>query len=168
MDDRSSGLGYRMILLTGAAGNANGPHNFGIALYWDATAKDHDLAVVRGVDTEELVAGLRVLAKGLGLDVERSGGPGFLGRDIDRTHPGVGHALEGQEVSAGTDDGDAHGLAKRFCLDGGCSDDGAGFGESDRLRMGSGRCAHETVDPPKSILIGVAMPGGGARSFIVG
>jgi hypothetical protein len=41
------------------------PYHFAVALEGNAAGEDHDLAVVRGVDAEELAAGLGVLARSL-------------------------------------------------------------------------------------------------------
>jgi hypothetical protein len=45
----------RLILLSAATAHANPSYNFAVLLEWDATGKDHHLAVVRDVDSEELV-----------------------------------------------------------------------------------------------------------------
>jgi hypothetical protein len=106
-----AGFGYGLVLLAAASGDADGSDDFAVLLEGDAASKDHDLAVIGGVDAEELLAGLGVVAEVLGGDVEGAGGPGLFLGDVDGAEPGVGHALEGEEVSALVDDGDVHGLA---------------------------------------------------------
>src|SRR5271170_2561110 len=88
-------FGYRVVLLSGATTNSDGTDDFAVLFERDAAGEDHDLAVVGGVDAEELVAGLRVLGEVFGGDVEGARGPGLLLRDVDGAEPGVCHALEG-------------------------------------------------------------------------
>ena len=51
-------LGDRVILFAGASADADGTDYFSFLLEWDAAGEDHDLAVVGGVDAEELISGL--------------------------------------------------------------------------------------------------------------
>jgi hypothetical protein len=120
-----------LVLGAEAAADADGADDFAVLLDGDAAGEDHDLAVVGGVDAEELVAGLREGAEGSGFDVEGAGGPGLLLGDVDRADPGAVHALEGEQVSAGADDRDVHGLLNLFGLLGGGGDDAAGVFEGD-------------------------------------
>src|SRR4030081_1951149 len=87
-----AGFGYRVILFAGSSADADGADDFAVLLQGDASGEDHDLAVVGGVDAEELVARLRVIAEVFGGDVEGAGGPGFFDGDIDGAKPGVVHA----------------------------------------------------------------------------
>jgi hypothetical protein len=119
-------FGYCVILFTGASTDADCADDFTLFLERNAAGKDHNLAVVGGVDAEELVAGLGVGAEVLGGDVEGAGGPGFFLRDVDGAEPGVGHALEGDEVAALVDYGYVHGLLEFFSFFLGCGDDAAG------------------------------------------
>ena len=120
-----------MVVFADAAGDADGADDFAVLFDGDAAGEDHDLAVVGGVDAEELVAGLGVFAEVFGGDVEGAGGPGLFDGDIDGAEPGVFHALEGEEIAAGVDDRDVHGLTDLFGLFGGGGDDAAGVGELD-------------------------------------
>jgi len=115
-----------VVLGAGAAADSNGADDFAVLLQGDASGEDHDLAVVGGVDAEELVARLRVIAEVFGGDVEGAGGPGFFDGDVDGAEPGVVHADVGDEVAAGVGYGDIHGLADfgGFLFGGG--DDAAG------------------------------------------
>jgi len=117
-----------VVLIAGASGDADGADYLAVLLDGDAAGEDHDLAIVGGMDSEELVAGLGVLSEVLGGDVEGAGGPGFFDGDIDGAEPGVFHALEGEEVATGVDYGDVHGLLDVFGLFGGGGDDAAGVG----------------------------------------
>jgi len=116
-----------VILIAGASGDADSADYLAVLLDGDAAGEDHDLAVVGGVDAEELVAGLGVGGEVLGGDVEGAGGPGLFDGDVDGAEPGVFHAFEGEEVAAGVDYSDVHGLLDVFSLFGGCGDDAITF-----------------------------------------
>src|SRR5580693_7115462 len=77
-------LGYCVILFAGASTDADCADDFTLLLERNAAGKDHNLAVVGGVDAEELIAGLRVCGEIFGGDVKGAGGPGFFNRDVDR------------------------------------------------------------------------------------
>ncbi len=61
LEDCCAGFGYCVILSAGAAAYSDCTDYFAVLLEGDAAGEDHDLAVVGGVDAEELVAGLGVL-----------------------------------------------------------------------------------------------------------
>jgi len=115
-----------VVLRSRTAADADGPDDLAILLERDAAGEDHYLAVVGGVNTEELIAGLRVRSEIFGGDVEGSGGPGFFDRDIDGADPGVVHADVGDEVATDVSDGDVHGLADLGGFLFGCGNDAAG------------------------------------------
>jgi len=58
LEGSCAGFGNCVVLNTRAAADADGSYNFAFLLEGDAACKDHDLAVVGGVDAEELIAGL--------------------------------------------------------------------------------------------------------------
>src|SRR5271165_6006490 len=122
-------FGDGMILLAGPSADANGPDDLTVLLEWNAACEDHDLAVVRGVDTEELAAGLRVRREVFGGDIEGARGVGLLDRDVDRTDPRAVHAHVGDEIAARVSDGDVHGLADLGGFFFGGGDDAARVGE---------------------------------------
>jgi hypothetical protein len=119
-------FGYGVILDSGAATDANGADDFAFLFEGNASGEDHYFAVIGCVDAEELIARLGVLGEILGGNVEGAGGPGFLLGDVDGAKPRVGHALEGDKVSAFVDYGYIHWLTKFFGLFFGCGDDAAG------------------------------------------
>src|SRR5665213_1298471 len=125
LEGSCAGFGDCLVLFAGAAADAEAADDFAVLLEGDAACEDHHLAAVGGVDAEELVAGLGVFAECLGFDVEGARGPGLLDGDVDGAEPGVGHALECEQVAAFVDYGDVHGLADFFGLGGGCRDDAA-------------------------------------------
>jgi hypothetical protein len=47
-----------VILIAGTAADSDGAHHFAIFFERNATREDHDLAIVGGVDTKELVTRL--------------------------------------------------------------------------------------------------------------
>jgi hypothetical protein len=53
-----AGFGNGMVLSPASTANAYRTHNVSIPLQGDATGEDHDLAVIGGVNAEELSAGL--------------------------------------------------------------------------------------------------------------
>src|ERR1700738_883095 len=73
-----AGFRNRVVMCSGGAADSDGADDFAVILPGDAAGEDHNLAVVGGVDAEELVARLRVVAEVLGGDVEGAGGPGFF------------------------------------------------------------------------------------------
>src|SRR5690606_26493166 len=77
----------------------------------DTAGEDRDLSAVRVLDAEELLGRLRVVAQILRRDVEGLRGPGLVDRDVDAADPSAVLADVRDEVAAGVDDGDVHGLA---------------------------------------------------------
>src|SRR5687767_14236186 len=82
-----TGFGDGVVLFAAAAGDANGADDLAAFLDGDAAGEDHHLAVVRGVDAEELVAGLAVVGEVFGSDVEGPRGPCLFDRDVDAADP---------------------------------------------------------------------------------
>jgi hypothetical protein len=121
-----AGFGNRVILVTRASADANGADDFSVFLERDSASEDHDFAVVRRVDAEELVAGLGVGGEIFGGDIEGAGCPGLFDGDVDGAEPGVVHADVRDEVAAGVGYGDVHGLANFDGFLFGCGDDAAG------------------------------------------
>src|SRR5438552_6915012 len=78
-----AGFGHGMVLVARTATHADGANYFSIALKRYPTGKNHDLAVVRGVDAKKLPAGLRVRSQVFGGDIKRPGGISLFHRDID-------------------------------------------------------------------------------------
>ena len=66
-----------MILLAGSAADADGSDYFAILLKRNTAGEDHNLAVVGGVDAEELVPGLGVSPEVCSGDIEGAGCPRF-------------------------------------------------------------------------------------------
>jgi hypothetical protein len=54
---------HGVVLIAAAAANADRTHNFPFPLQRDATSEDHDLAIIGGVNAEELSARLGVLGE---------------------------------------------------------------------------------------------------------
>jgi hypothetical protein len=54
----SSRLSHRVVLITGAAADADGSDHFAFALERNASREDHNFSVIRGVDSEKLSARL--------------------------------------------------------------------------------------------------------------
>src|ERR1700677_494754 len=94
LEGRCAGFCDGVVLIARAAAYTDGSYYFSVFLERAAAGEDHHLAVVGGVDAEELAAGLRVRREIFGGDVEGAGGPGLLLGDVDGADPGVGHALE--------------------------------------------------------------------------
>lgn len=124
-----AGFGYGFVLLACAAGDADRADDFAVLKDRAATGEDHHPTAVRLLDAEELASGLGEVGEAGGGDVEGARGPGFVDGDVDGAEPGVFHALEGEEVAAGADDGEAHGLVEvlRFLCGG--FEDAASVGE---------------------------------------
>src|SRR5438067_462198 len=113
-----AGFGHGVVLVARTAAHANGANYFSIALKRYPTRKNHDLAIVRGVDAEKLPAGLRVRCQVFGGDVKRARGISLLHGNIDAADPGAIHAHVSHNVAAGIGHGDIHRLAdgSRFLL----------------------------------------------------
>ncbi len=58
LERSSTRFGDCVVLVAGAAADADCAYDFSILLQGDAPGEDHDLAVIARVDAEELVAGL--------------------------------------------------------------------------------------------------------------
>src|SRR5579859_6354436 len=100
-----------MILVARAAAYADCADYFAILLEGNAAGEDHDLAVVGGVNSEELAPRLRMRRQVFGGDVEGARGVGLFDGDIDAADPSAVHAGVSDEVAAGVGYGDVHGLA---------------------------------------------------------
>src|SRR5438477_3027421 len=114
----SAGFGHGVVLIARTATHTNGANYFSIAFERYPTSKNHDLAIVGGVDAEKLPAGLRMRSQVCGGDVKRARGISLLHRDIDAADPCAIHAHVGHNVAAGIRYGDIHQLAdgSRFLL----------------------------------------------------
>ncbi len=53
-------FGYGVVLVSRAAADANGTHDFAIELQRNAAGKYHDFAAIRSMDSKKLAAGLRM------------------------------------------------------------------------------------------------------------
>lgn len=51
---RCAGFGYGVILISGPTTDADRTNDFAVSLQWDTAGENHDLAVVRGMDSKEL------------------------------------------------------------------------------------------------------------------
>jgi hypothetical protein len=100
-----------MILIARTATDADRTHYLAIPLQRDAAGKNHNLAVVGGMNAEELVARLRKLCQVFRLDVERARRVRFLHRDTDAANPCVVHTNVRYDVSTFVSHRDIHGLA---------------------------------------------------------
>ena len=70
LECRSASLGDRMVLVAGATTNSNCADDLSVLSERYPSREDHDLAVVRRVDSEKLSAGLRMRRQIFGGDVE--------------------------------------------------------------------------------------------------
>src|SRR5882724_9374776 len=100
-----------MILIAGTAADANRADDPSLHLQRDAAGKNHDLAVVRNMNAEELAARLRMLCQFLRLNVKCPRRVSLLHRDINTANPGVIHTNVRYDVSAFVSHCDVHGLA---------------------------------------------------------
>src|SRR5258707_10630466 len=105
-----------MVLAARTSADPNGAHNFSVLLERHAPGEDHDLAVVRRMNSEKLPTRLAVSGKILGGDVERARGVGLLLRNIDAANPGAIHAHVGHKVAALVDHSNVHRLTNFLCL----------------------------------------------------
>src|SRR5690242_14937108 len=75
------GFGDGLVLIARTATDADGTHDHAVAHERHASGEDRHPAVIGGVDAEELLRRLRVLAEILGRDVEGPGRPRLADRD---------------------------------------------------------------------------------------
>src|SRR5438093_8732916 len=61
---------YRVVLIARAAADADSAYDFAVLPQWNPAGENHDLAIVRGVDSEELPARLRMSSQILGRNIE--------------------------------------------------------------------------------------------------
>src|SRR6478672_3519499 len=112
-----------MILLAQAAAYADCTHDLAFELERNATSKDHDAAMIGRMDTEELIAALRVFAERLRLNVERPGSKCLVDGDIDAANPGTLHTFKGNQVCTCIHDSNVHRDTDFFCLILPCAND---------------------------------------------
>src|SRR5689334_14242011 len=113
--DRLKGLraGFRhgVVLVAGAAADADRADDFPVTFQGDAAGEDHDFPVVGSVDSEELAAGLGVRGEILGGNVEGARGVGLFHGNVDATDPCAVHAHVSHDVAAFIGYSDVHGLS---------------------------------------------------------
>src|ERR1700676_3376129 len=85
-----AGHGDGMILIAGTTTDANRPYYLAIQLQRDAAGKNHDFAVVRNMNAEELAPRLRMLCQFLRFNVKCARRVSLLHRDINAANPCVG------------------------------------------------------------------------------
>src|SRR5438067_4532214 len=127
LERRRAGFSNGMVLVTRTTTYADGAYYFTVALERDAAGKNHDLAIVGGMDAEKLPAGLRVLCQIFGGDVKRARGVGLFHGNVDAADPGAIHAHVSHNVAAGVGYGDVHRLADGSCFLFRRGDDAAGI-----------------------------------------
>src|SRR5438874_4936999 len=106
-----AGFGHGVVLVARTPTHPDGAYYFAIALERYPTGKNHDLAVVGGMDAEKLPARLRVCSQVFGGDIECSGGISLFHGNIDAADPGAIHAHVGHNVAAAIGYGDIHRLS---------------------------------------------------------
>src|SRR5260370_3140184 len=111
LESGGAGRGDGMILIAGATADANRADYLAIQLQRDAAGKNHDLAVVRNMNAEELAARLRMLRQFLRFDIKCARRVSLLHRDIDAADPCVVHTNVRYDVSAFVNHSDVQGLA---------------------------------------------------------
>ena len=75
-------LGHGVVLLARASAYPDRPHHRPATLQRNATGEDHHFPIIARVQPVKILARLRDRAEGLGVDVKRPAGPGFLDRDV--------------------------------------------------------------------------------------
>src|ERR1700691_22806 len=94
--------GFRdcVILVAGAAADADRAYYLAVFLKRDTARENHDLSVIRGVDAKELAARLRMMCEIFSRDIECRRRIGLLLRDIDAADPRAVHAYVGDDISS--------------------------------------------------------------------
>ena len=82
LERRHTGFGYRVILFSGASANTNCTDYFSITLERDSTGKNHDLAIIGGVQTVKILAGLTMLCEILCRNIECARRVSFFDGDV--------------------------------------------------------------------------------------
>src|SRR5581483_43765 len=95
-----AGFGHCMVLVSRSPADADGANDLSILLQRYATGEDHDLAVVRRMDSEELSSGLRVGRQILGGNVEGARSVRLFLGDIDASDPRPVHADMRHDIPA--------------------------------------------------------------------
>src|SRR5262249_19750724 len=106
-----AGFGDGLVLLTHSSTHADASDYLVALLQRDTAGKDHHAAMVRDMNTEELIARLAEPGKILGRNVECPGSPSLIDRYIDAADPGLIHADVRHQVAAAIHDSDIHRLA---------------------------------------------------------
>src|SRR5258708_26972387 len=100
-----------MTLIAGTTADANRPYYLAIQLQRDAAGKNHDFAIVRNMNAEELASRLRMFCQFLRFNVKCARRVSLLHRDINAANPCVVHTNVRYDVSAFVSHCDVHGLA---------------------------------------------------------
>src|ERR1700730_5200020 len=111
LDRCGTGRGDDMIPIAGATADANRPYYRAIQLQRDAASRNHDFAVVRNMNAEELAPRLRMLCQFLRFDVKCARRVSLLHGDINAAKPCVVHTNVRYDISAFVSLCDVHGLA---------------------------------------------------------
>src|SRR5229473_8588344 len=91
-------LGNRVILLPRSATYTDRTDDLTVPVQWYAPSENHYSPVVRGVDTKELGAWLRMSAEVFRRNVECARGKGFVDGNINAAEPCAIHANVSHEV----------------------------------------------------------------------
>src|SRR5439155_20286538 len=89
-----------MILLAQSATYPDSAYNLAVAFQGESACEDHDLAIVRSMNSEKLSAGLRVGGQVFRSDIKGAGGESFFDRNIDASYPGAIHPHVRDQVPA--------------------------------------------------------------------
>src|SRR6516162_1740408 len=92
LERRCARLSDCVILIARAAADPNCTNHFPVSFQRNSARENHDPAIIRGVNTEELSARLRVLCQVLCSNIECAGSIGLFLRDIDTADPSTVHA----------------------------------------------------------------------------
>lgn len=103
-----------MVLLAGTTADSDRAHNLAVFLEWNAAGKNHDLAIVGGMNPKKLAAGLGMRRQIFRRYVESTRGIGFLNRDVDTPEPCTVHPYVRNQISTCVRHRDVHRLANLF------------------------------------------------------
>src|SRR5215471_1454657 len=128
---RRSRLGHSVVVLASAAAYAHCADNLSAALQRNAAGEDHDASMIGDVNSEKLVAALRILTEVFGGDIKSARGKCLVHRNVDAADPCAFHAFKCDEIGARVNNGDVHWYANLLCLFLPSANDGAGLFERD-------------------------------------
>jgi hypothetical protein len=113
---RCACLGDGLVLLAGSTADSDTAYYFAAALQRDPSREDYDPPVIRCVNSEELLAGLAIVAEVFCLNIKSSRRPRFVDRNVYTADPSSVHTNVCNQVPAFIHNRYVHRLSDGLCF----------------------------------------------------